>query len=137
MDGLILPVGKGCNLPVGLFGLIRLPGLLLHGGKTHQRGAMVRVDRERLAELLFRLRRFALRQIEPAQIDPGFRRFRRLGGGLLEHLLGARDIFTRQLDLCQGNGGLQMAGRLPESLLQMRFRAFGLSQSQFRERQNV
>ena len=72
VDGLILLLRKGCNLSVGLLGLIRLPGLLLHGAEVDQRSAIFRVDHERLTELLFRLRRFALRQIERAQIDPGF-----------------------------------------------------------------
>ena len=73
MDGLILPVGKGRSLPVSLLGLIGLPRLHLHGAKIHERRSMFRVDGQRLAELLFRLRRSAVGQVEFAQIDSGVR----------------------------------------------------------------
>ena len=76
MDGFISPLWKCRHLPESLVGLVGLAGARLHGSKIHQRWSILGVDGQRLAKLLLRLRRSAVAEVEVAQIEPGFRRFR-------------------------------------------------------------
>ena len=98
---------------------------------------MFGIDLERSTELLFRLRSFALPEVEPAQVNQGIRRFRCLGDGLLKRFLGTRHIPARQPGLRQSDRRLQVARGFSKHLFEVRFRALRIPKSKLRQGQQV